>query len=166
MTNQPVDEFAIKNLRQAVWSKPQTMAQSRVFDHCLVTASVLNPMIAGLNYLFSKDHTWAAKAEDGTWLVGITDYAQGMLGDVVFVDPPKVGQSVVQGSVCGLIESVKTGSDVYAPLTGPVVAVNEAALGAPETINDHPYRTWLFKLSAEASGADQLLDQATYEAQL
>jgi len=123
-------------------------------------------MIAGLKYFFSKDHTWAAHAEDGAWLIGITDYAQGMLGDVVFIDPPKVGQVVVQGEICGLIESVKTGSDLYAPLSGEVVSVNEDALATPERINDHPYRTWIFKLAPDATGADSLLDLAGYESQL
>lgn len=123
-------------------------------------------MSAGLKYFFSKDHTWAAQSENGDWLVGITDYAQNMLGDVVFVDPPKVGQAVEQFSVCGLIESVKTGSDIYAPLTGVVQAVNEEALSSPEKINDHPYDTWLFTLAADASGVESLLDQAAYEAQL
>lgn len=123
-------------------------------------------MTTGLKYLFSKEHTWAAKSEDGTWLVGVSDYAQNMLGDVVFIDPPKVGQSVAQFEVCGLIESVKTGSDIYAPLTGVVQAVNEDALSSPEKVNDHPYSTWLFKLEHGASGAEALLDQAIYEAQV
>ncbi len=142
------------------------MAQSRVYNHCDVTLSVLILMIAGLKYFFSKDHTWAAQAEDGAWLVGVTDYAQGMLGDVVFVDPPKIGQTLTQGEVCGLIESVKTGSDLYAPLSGVVISHNEDALSAPERINDHPYRTWIFKLAPDATGAHDLLDQAGYEAQL
>lgn len=123
-------------------------------------------MLTGLKYLFSKDHTWAARSEDGTWLVGITDYAQEMLGDVVFIDPPKPGQAVVQFVNCGLIESVKTGSDLHAPLTGTVKAVNEEALSSPEKVNDHPYATWLFTLEADATGAESLLDQAAYEAQL
>ncbi|TXI43343.1 glycine cleavage system protein H [Methylophilus sp.] len=123
-------------------------------------------MSAGLKYFFSKDHTWAAQSESGAWLVGITDYAQNMLGDVVFVDPPKVGQTVEQFSVCGLIESVKTGSDIYAPLTGVVQAVNEEALSSPEKINDHPYDTWLFTLAADARGVESLLEQAAYDAQL
>lgn len=123
-------------------------------------------MSAGLKYFFSKDHTWAAKSDDGLWMVGITDYAQNMLGDVVFVDPPKVGQSVAQFTVCGLIESVKTGSDIYAPLSGVVQTINEDALASPEKINDQPYNTWIFKLAADASGADALLDQAAYDAQL
>jgi glycine cleavage system H protein len=127
---------------------------------------ISNLMSTGLKYLFSKEHTWAAQSEDRSWLVGISEYAQNMLGDVVFVDPPKVGESVEQFAVCGLIESVKTGSDIYAPLTGTVLAINEAALSSPEKINDHPYTTWIFKLEANASGAEALLDQATYEAQV
>lgn len=123
-------------------------------------------MSASLNYFFSKDHTWAAQSDDGMWLVGITDHAQNMLGDLVFVDPPKVGQAVEQFAVCGLVESVKTGSDVYSPLSGVVQAVNEDALNAPEAVNDHPYDTWLFKLAPDASGVELLLDQAAYEAQL
>lgn len=121
-------------------------------------------MSTGLKYLFSKEHTWAAQSDDGAWLVGISDYAQNMLGDVVFIDPPKVGQSVTQFAICGLIESVKTGSDIHAPLTGVVQAINEDALSSPEKVNDHPYATWLFKLEANASGAELLLDQAAYEA--
>ena len=123
-------------------------------------------MSTGLKYLFSKEHTWAAQSDDGTWLVGISDYAQNMLGDVVFIDPPKIGQSVAQFAVCGLIESVKTGSDIHAPLAGVVKAINEDALSSPEKVNDHPYATWLFKLEANANGAELLLDQATYEAQV
>lgn len=123
-------------------------------------------MSTGLKYLFSKEHTWAAQSKEGAWLVGISEYAQNMLGDVVFIDPPKVGQSVEQFAVCGLIESVKTGSDIYAPLTGTVLEVNEEALSSPEKVNDHPYATWIFKLEANASGADALLDQAAYEAQV
>jgi len=123
-------------------------------------------MLTGVKYFFSKDHTWAAQSEDGAWLVGITDYAQNLLGDVVFIDPPKTGQAVEQFTVCGLIESVKTGSDLYAPLSGVVQAVNEEALSSPEKVNDHPYTTWIFKLEADASGVESLLDQVVYEAGL
>ena len=119
-----------------------------------------------LQSFFSKDHTWAAKGEDGSWLVGITDYAQNMLGDVVFVEPPKVGQLVQQFAVCGLVESVKTGSDLYAPLTGVVLAVNDDVLSNPEKINDHPYAAWIFKLAGDASGQEGLMDEAAYQQQL
>ncbi len=128
--------------------------------------SFLKLMSTGLKYLFSKEHTWAAKSEDGTWLIGVSDYAQNMLGDVVFIDPPKVGQAVTQFEVCGLIESVKTGSDIHAPLTGVVQAVNDDALSSPEKVNDHPYATWLFKLEPGAIGVEALLEQTTYEAQV
>lgn len=123
-------------------------------------------MSKALQYFFSKDHTWAAQAEDGTWLVGISDYAQNMLGDVVFVDPPKVGQAVAQSAVCGLVESVKTGSDLYAPLTGVVVEVNAAVLDSPEQLNDTPYAAWIFKLQADATGQGVLLDEDAYQSQL
>lgn len=121
-------------------------------------------MSTPLQHLYSKDHTWAAQDADGAWLIGITDYAQNMLGDVVFVDPPQVGQAVQQFQSCGLVESVKTGSDVYAPLTGVVLAVNQAVLSAPEQLNDAPYSAWIFKLAADAVGMDALLNEATYQA--
>ncbi|MDP8566521.1 glycine cleavage system protein H [Methylophilus aquaticus] len=114
-------------------------------------------------YFFSKDHTWAARSDDGAWLIGITDYAQNMLGDVVFVDPPELGQSVQQFAVCGLVESVKTGSDLYAPLSGRVLAINEEVLANPEKLNDDPYRAWIFKLASDASGEAELLNEAAYQ---
>ncbi len=113
--------------------------------------------------LFSKDHTWAMRTEDGGWWVGVTDYAQDMLGDVVFVDPPKVGQSVTQFEICGLIESVKTGSDVYAPLSGVVSEINDGVLASPEKINDAPYQSWIFKLAPSATGAQALLSAEAYQ---
>lgn len=117
-------------------------------------------------YFFSKDHTWAARHDDGAWLVGITDYAQDMLGDVVFIDPPKVGATVQQFTVCGLVESVKTGSDLYAPLTGVVLAVNDEVLANPEKLNDHPYSAWIFKLAPDAIGEAALSDASGYQQQL
>lgn len=116
--------------------------------------------------LFSKDHTWAMQADDGSWWVGISDHAQNMLGDVVFVDAPKAGQSVEQFAVCGLVESVKTGSDIYAPLTGEVIAVNDKVLANPENINDAPYQSWIFKLASSATGQAQLLTAEAYQALL
>lgn len=114
--------------------------------------------------LFSKDHTWARRSDDGSWWIGVTDYAQEMLGDVVFIDPPTVGQAVTQFAVCGLIESVKTGSDVYAPLTGVVTEVNAALLANPEQINDAPYQSWIFKLESTAEGEANLLSAEAYQA--
>lgn len=118
-----------------------------------------NPLL----YLYSKEHTWAVADDQGDWMIGITDYAQEMLGDVVFVDAPKLGQVVTQGQPCGLVESVKTGSDLYAPLSGTVSAVNDAVASNPELLNDAPYSTWIFKLHAPVEGAQQLLDAEAYQ---
>lgn len=112
--------------------------------------------------LYADTHMWAQQSTDGTWLVGVTDYAQDLLGDVVFIDPPKASQTLTQGQACGLIESVKTGSDLHAPLSGAVIAINEDLLGAPEGINDRPYKSWIFKMSADAHGADLLLNADQY----
>lgn len=114
-------------------------------------------------YLYSENHTWAFQDADGAWLVGITAYAENMLGDVVFVEAPKVSQVITQGTPCGLVESVKTGSDLYAPLSGTVLAVNEALSTQPELLNTQPYTSWIFKLEANASGAELLLDVAAYQ---
>lgn len=116
-----------------------------------------------VQYLYSKDHTWAVQDADGSWLVGISDYAQEMLGDVVFVEPPKAGDVVTQGQACGLVESVKTGSDLYAPLSGTVLAINDAVLASPELLNDQPYTAWIFRLQADAQGAAQLLSASDYQ---
>jgi glycine cleavage system H protein len=116
------------------------------------------------HFLYTDTHMWTYQGEDGFWWVGITDYAQEMLGDVVFVDAPKVGQALEQNQPCGLIESVKTGSDLHAPLTGNVVAVNADTAGNPEWVNDKPYQTWLFKMQTEATGASALLNATQYQA--
>lgn len=98
------------------------------------------------NLSYTAEHLWVRTAEDGDWLAGITDYAQDLLGDIVFVEAPAIGTSLEAGKPCGLVESVKTGSDLHAPLDGVVNAVNEALLGTPEKINDAPYEAWIFKL--------------------
>lgn len=95
-------------------------------------------------------------------LTGITDYAQDLLGDIVFVDAPKVGSHLKATETCGLIESVKTGSDLHAPLNGTVVAVNDDLRDHPEQINDDPYGSWIFKFEAEHADMSGLLDAATY----
>ena len=104
---------------------------------------------------FLKSHEWARVDGDGKVTVGISDHAQGLLGDLVYVELPNVGDSVEAGTACAVVESVKAASDVYAPISGKVVAVNEALADKPETINEDAYGDgWLFIV--EADDADQL----------
>ena len=95
--------------------------------------------------LYSKDHEWV-KEEGGEFVVGITDYAQSELGDLVFVNLPEEGDSVTKGEAFSDVESVKAVSDVLSPLTGVVSAINEAVLDAPESINSSPYEAWFVKV--------------------
>ncbi len=114
-------------------------------------------------YRYAKSHEWLQlDGENGT--VGITDYAQHSLGDIVFVELPKVGQNVEAGSTFGSVESVKAVSDLYAPISGTVTEVNEALNGAPETLNSDANGTWILKLTVtNTDEADALLSAADYE---
>lgn len=104
---------------------------------------------------FLKSHEWARTEDDGRVTVGISNFAQGELGDVVYVDLPAVGDEVEGGDDCAVVESVKAASDIYAPVAGTIVAINEALEDAPETINTDPYgEGWLFVIQP-ADGADQ-----------
>ncbi len=104
---------------------------------------------------FLKSHEWARVEGDGKVTVGISDHAQGLLGDLVYVELPNVGDRVEAGNACAVVESVKAASDVYAPVTGKVTAVNSALSDKPETINEDAYgEGWLFTLEVE--DADQL----------
>ncbi len=116
---------------------------------------------------FSKDHEWA-RVEDGVATVGITDYAQEQLGDVVFVELPDVGKTVKQNDEAAVVESVKAASEVYAPLSGKVVEINDALADAPETVNADPLgEGWFFKLElSDPSEFDNLMDEAAYKAYL
>jgi glycine cleavage system H protein len=114
------------------------------------------------NLSYSSEHLWVKTDTDGMLLAGITDYAQDLLGDIVFVDAPKVGSKLKATETCGLIESVKTGSDLHAPLNGTVVAVNDDLQDHPEQINDDPYGSWIFKFEAEHADLSGLLDAAAY----
>jgi glycine cleavage system H protein len=118
-------------------------------------------------YKYSKTHEWIDAAH-GVGSVGITDYAQQSLGDIVFVELPKVGDTLEAGKIFGSVESVKAVSDLYAPVSGEVTEVNEALNAAPETINTAANETWLFKLKLksedELNAAATLLDAAAYEA--
>lgn len=102
---------------------------------------------------YTKSHEWVRDEGDGTVTVGITDHAQEALGDLVFVDLPEVGASLVAGADCAVVESVKAASDVYSPVTGEVVEVNEALADAPETINGDAFGAgWMFKVRLVDSG--------------
>jgi glycine cleavage system H protein len=114
---------------------------------------------------YTKSHEWAKKEADGTVTVGITDHAQSLLGDMVFVELPKVGTKVAAGKECGVVESVKAASDVYAPVAGEVTAVNTAVSDSPESVNQDAYAAWMFRLKpANAADVDALLDAQAYEA--
>ena len=113
---------------------------------------------------FSKEHQWASEEANGEVFVGISNYAQESLGDVVFVDVPEVGASFNQGDRLGTIESVKTASDFYAPVTGDVVEVNKELTEAPESLNERPYEAWIVKLSVRSEEELlALMDAEAYE---
>lgn len=116
---------------------------------------------------YTTDHEWVRETADGV-RVGITSYAQDALGDVVFVSLPKVGDEVTKGDAIGEVESTKSVSDLYSPLTGTVTAVNEALDATPELVNSDPYGDgWMFELSlGEDAGTSDLLDAEAYEQQL
>ncbi|HKM98599.1 MAG TPA: glycine cleavage system protein GcvH [Buttiauxella sp.] len=117
---------------------------------------------------YSKEHEWLRKEADGTYTVGITEHAQELLGDMVFVDLPEVGSTVSTGDDCAVAESVKAASDIYAPISGEIIAVNSELSDAPELINSEPYTAgWIFKIKAsDESELDDLLDATAYEALL
>ena len=111
--------------------------------------------------LYTKDHEWV-KEEGGEYTVGITDYAQSELGDLVFVNLPEEGDSVTKGESFSDVESVKAVSDVLSPLTGVVSAINEAVLDAPESINSAPYEAWFVKVK-DVTDKEELLSAEEYE---
>lgn len=118
---------------------------------------------ADLKYL--ESHEWARVESDGTVTIGISDHAQGALGDLVFVEVPEVGKSLQKGAAAAVVESVKAASDVYSPVSGEVVAANESLGSAPELVNQDPYgQGWLFKIKpSNKDELAQLLDAAAYE---
>ncbi|MDO8177084.1 MAG: glycine cleavage system protein GcvH [Undibacterium sp.] len=112
---------------------------------------------------YTASHEWVRVEADGTIAVGITEFAQDALGDIVFVDLPKVGQALIAGKDCAVIESVKAAGDIYAPVTGEVVAVNDAVVDAPESVNADAFSAWLFKLKpANAADVDGLMSAEDY----
>ena len=117
---------------------------------------------------FLKSHEWVRSESDGRATVGISDHAQGLLGDLVYVELPAVGDSVTAGNPVAVVESVKAASDVYSPVSGTVVAVNDALSDKPETINEDAYgQGWLFVVElADKAELDALLDADAYAAVL
>mgnify|MGYP002713086318 CR=1 FL=1 len=113
---------------------------------------------------YTKSHEWVRIEEDGTVTVGITEHAQGLLGDMVFVELPEAGEGVKANDECAVVESVKAASDVYAPLDGEVVEVNETLEESPELVNKSPFgEGWLFRMRpADAGEVEGLLDAEAY----
>ncbi len=114
---------------------------------------------------FAESHEWARLEADGTVTVGISDHAQEALGDVVFVELTSVGATFTAGDQAGVVESVKAASDIYSPVSGEVIAINEDLSANPESLNSEPYSAWIFKLKpANPAELDKLLDAAGYKA--
>jgi len=114
---------------------------------------------------FAESHEWARLEADGTVTVGISDHAQEALGDVVFVELTEVGKVFAAGDAAGVVESVKAASDIYSPISGEVIAINEDLGGSPELLNSDPYGAWIFKLKpTDKAELDKLLDAAAYKA--
>jgi glycine cleavage system H protein len=117
-----------------------------------------------VNLRYSKEHEWIdVDGANGT--IGITDYAQASLGDIVYVDTPKVGDQVTAGATFGSVESVKAVSDLFSPVTGTITAVNEELKTTPDKINENPHTTWIIKVTlTNPAEVSSLLDAAAYEA--
>lgn len=118
-------------------------------------------ILEGLKY--TKSHEWVKETGDGTVTVGLTDYAQQELGDLVFVNLPLAGDGVTAGEAFGDVESVKAVSDVFSPVSGEVAEINEELLDAPQMINETPYDAWLIKVE-NVSDSEELLSAVEYEA--
>ncbi|AOM41046.1 glycine cleavage system protein GcvH [Xenorhabdus hominickii] len=117
---------------------------------------------------YTESHEWVRSEGNGEYTVGITEHAQQLLGDMVFVDLPEVGTTVNNGDDCAVVESVKAASDIYAPMSGKVIAVNPDLEGSPELVNKEPYNEgWLFRIKiTDESELDNLLDAESYRSLL
>lgn len=114
---------------------------------------------------YTKSHEWIRAEGDGTLTIGVTDHAQEALGDVVFLELPEAGRTLAAGEACAVIESVKAASDIYAPVAGEVLASNQDAVDAPDSVNADAYAAWLFKLKPDnPDDLAGLLDAAGYQA--
>lgn len=112
---------------------------------------------------YTDSHEWIRKEADGTLTVGITEYAQDALGDIVFVELPAIGTTLTARQDAAVVESVKAASDIYAPVAGTVVAVNQSVSDAPDSINSNAYEAWLFKLQpSDTDAINSLMDAAAY----
>ncbi len=122
-------------------------------------------MTATTNLKYAASHEWVKTEADGTLTVGVSDHAQEALGDIVFLELPAVGRVVKAGETVAVIESVKAASDIYSPVSGEVIAVNDAAVDAPDCVNADAYAAWLFKVKpSNIAELDSLLDAAAYTA--
>lgn len=116
------------------------------------------------NLKYAATHEWAQLENDNIVRVGITDYAQHQLGDLVFIDLPEPGRKVKAQEQCAVVESVKTASDLYSPVNGEITAINDKLVDEPEQVNDNPYQAWLFCIKADdLSGLDKLMDADGYQ---
>ena len=117
------------------------------------------------NLKYTASHEWVRSEADGTISIGITEHAQELLGDMVFVENPVVGRKLKAREECAVVESVKAAADVYAPVSGEVVAVNSALDSAPEAINTDPYAAWMFRMKPDnAADVNALMDAVAYQA--
>jgi glycine cleavage system H protein len=115
------------------------------------------------NLKYAKTHEWALLEDDNVVRVGITDFAQGELGDLVYIELPELGRKVAAQEQCAVVESVKTASDIFSPVAGEIVAVNAALNDEPEQVNDDAYQAWLFCVKADdLSDLDRLMDAEAY----
>ena len=113
---------------------------------------------------YTPSHEWVRVEADGTLTVGITDHAQDLLGDMVFIETPSAGRKLTKGEECAVVESVKAASDVYAPVAGEVVAANADVEASPESVNKDAYSAWMFKMKpANPGDVGELLDAAAYQ---
>ena len=119
------------------------------------------------NLKYAASHEWAKLEADGTVTIGVTDHAQGALGDIVFLELPEAGRTVKAGEACAVVESVKAASDIYAPVSGEIVDANSAAVDAPESVNQDAYAAWLFRIKPSNPGElDALMGADAYAATL
>ncbi|MBI1175159.1 MAG: glycine cleavage system protein GcvH [Sideroxydans sp.] len=117
------------------------------------------------NLKYTASHEWVKAEADGSISIGITQHAQELLGDMVFVESPAVGRKLTAGEECAVVESVKAAADVYAPVAGTVIEVNGELDAAPEKINEDPYGAWMFKIRPDnTADMDALMDAAAYQA--